>query len=161
MSACTLKIVDDYDIFLGENRQLYFKSGDKTTEVKIKQCFPWSEPGNFLSLRDKDENEVFLINSIADLDESSRRTIESYLKVAEFVMEISRFEAIVEDVELRQYIVETNAGRRIFHTKLEDWPEHLPDGSWLIEDLGGDIFKVSDFEMLDANSQKLFSTYVM
>lgn len=155
-----LKIVDDYKIYMGDNHQLTFEQSGKATQVKIKQCFPWSEPNEFLSLRDEKENEVFLIEKLEDLDVVTRLTIEEYLKTAEFVMKVEKVLHIEEDVELREYTVLTEQGKRIFHTKLEDWPEFLPDGSILIEDLAGDIFKIENLEYLDPISQKNLSPYV-
>ena len=155
-----LKIVDDYKIYMGDSEQLTFEQSGKKTQVKIKQCFPWSEPTEFLSLRDEKENEVFLIEKLEDLDVLTRLTIEEYLKAAEFVMKIEKVLHIEEDVELREYTVLTGQGKRVFHTKLEDWPEFLPDGSILIEDLAGDIFKIDDIKLLDPMSQKNLSPYV-
>lgn len=158
MSA--LQLVDDYKIYMGESHQLTFEQAGKKTEVTIKQCFPWSEPMEFLSLRDEKENEVFLIENLKDLDVLTRLTVEEYLKAAEFVMKVEKVLHIEEDVELREYTVLTEQGKRIFHTKLEDWPEFLPDGSILIEDLAGDIFKIENVNLLDPVSQKNLSPYV-
>ncbi|MFT6068512.1 MAG: hypothetical protein ACJAT2_002293 [Bacteriovoracaceae bacterium] len=155
-----LKIVDDYKIYMGDSHQLTFEKQGKKTEVKVKQCFPWSQPNEFLSLRDNKGNEVFLIEDLKELDVLTRLTVEEYLKTAEFVMKIEKIFHIEEDVELREYTVLTGQGKRVFHTKLEDWPEFLPDGSILIEDLAGDIFKIEDVSLLDPISQKNLSPYV-
>ena len=155
-----LQIVDDYKIYMGSSHQLIFERNKVKTIVEIKQCFPWSEPSEFLSLRDEKENEVFLIEKLEDLDVLTRLTIEQYLKTAEFIMKIEKVLSVEEDVELRKYSVLTIQGERIFHTKLEDWPETLSDGSIIIKDLAGDIFKVDDINLLDPISQKNLSPYV-
>ncbi|MBT3583758.1 MAG: DUF1854 domain-containing protein [Halobacteriovoraceae bacterium] len=160
MSA--LQLVDDYKIFQKQNRQLYFKKGkDQTeTEVSVKPCFPWTQPEHFLSLRDDDDNEVFLIEDLQALDFNAIEAVRHSMRPAQFILEINRINSIEEDVELRIFDVETVQGSRIFHTKLEDWPTLLDDGSILIEDLSGDTFKVEGLQRLDQRSQKILSTYV-
>ena len=147
-------------IFKKENGLLFVNYGDTEVEVHIKQCFPWSNPGEFLSLRDKDDNEVCLIDNIADLDQSSRSLIEAELSFSQFVLKVEGIEKIEEDVELRQFHVMTGQGQRVFQTKLEDWPEVLENGVVLIEDLAGDLFRIENWQELDARSKKELSPYI-
>src|SRR3989442_1973898 len=44
--------------------------------VWVRRCFPWSEPGRFLSLRDDDEEEFALVRDAAELAPASRRGLE-------------------------------------------------------------------------------------
>ncbi|MCF8059197.1 MAG: DUF1854 domain-containing protein [Bacteriovoracaceae bacterium] len=134
--------------------------GDREVEIHLKQCFPWSRPGEFLSLRDIDDNEVCLLHSLDDLDESTRKLIEEELSFSQFILNIHKVVKIEEDVELRRYLVQTKQGVRVFQTKLEDWPEVLENGTILIEDLAGDLFRIDDWRELDLESQKELSAYV-
>ena len=154
-----------FEIYMKENQQLYYRKGNgndgrKETEIFIKKCFPWSEPNRFLSLRDKDDNEICLIESLEDLDTETRETIKKYLEIVEFVMEITEIRKIEEDLELRRYEVQTVQGARIFQTELESWPEIRVDGSILIQDVGGDLFRIRSVSKLDQKSQKILQTYV-
>ncbi|MFQ5699233.1 MAG: DUF1854 domain-containing protein [Myxococcota bacterium] len=47
--------------------QLLAVRGTLEVAVRVQRCFPWSEPGRFLSLRDNDEREVALVRSPDDL----------------------------------------------------------------------------------------------
>ena len=58
----------------------------------------------------------------------SRRALEHALAEAGFVLEVMRVLAIEEEVEIRQWTVETKHGPRSFQTHLDDWPRALPDG---------------------------------
>lgn len=150
----------DIPLFLKENNLLYIVSEGKEIELHIKQCFPWSNPREFLSLRDCDDNEVCLIEDLNELDSETRGLLEEYLRSMGFVLEVTSVLEIKEDVELRQYKVDTAQGLRIFQTKLEDWPEILNDGSIVIEDLSGDLFRVKSFKELDSKSRQILGTYV-
>ena len=143
-----------------QNGLLILKYGNDWVEVFLKQCFPWSSSGSYLLLRDKDDNEVCLIEELDDLDEISRALIESEMNFSQFVLKIKKIEKIEEDVELRRFLVVTEQGRRIFQTKLEDWPEVLEGGVILIEELAGDLFRVDNYLCLDSHSQKELAPYV-
>ncbi len=142
------------------NGLLVLKYGEQWVEVFIKECFPWRSPGKYLSLRDKDDNEVCLIEDLMQLEEAARLLIEEELNFSQFVLEILSIEKIEEDVELRRYLVQTAQGERIFQTKLETWPELLEDGEVMIEDLAGDLFRIKNVNRLDEKSRQELSPYI-
>ncbi len=144
----------------GKNGILCVSHESSDTEVSIKQCFPWSGPDEFLSLRDSDDNEVYLIKDINELDETSQRLIQEELNFSQFVLKVSQVKKIEEDIELRQFHVVTEQGERVFQTKLEDWPEVLESGIITIQDLAGDIFRIEDWQSLDFKSKKELSAYI-
>src|SRR4051812_4280868 len=118
---------------VGGGRLIAVVGGDAIA-VRLRQCFPWSEPGRHLSLRDRDEREVVLVEDPALLPLASRHALEQALADAGFVLEITRVLDIEEEVEIRQWTVETEQGRRSFQTHLDDWPRLLPLGALLIRD---------------------------
>lgn len=134
--------------------------GIERITVQLRQCFPWSEPRRFLSLRDADENEVALIDDIATLDPESRQAIERSLATAAFVLDITRVLSIEEEVEIRHWTVDTRSGRRSFQTRLDDWPLVLPDGALLIRDVGSDLYRCRQPSMLDGHSRSLLWSFV-
>src|SRR4051794_12930666 len=71
--------------------------------VRLRQCFPWSEPGLHLSLRDEDDREVAIVDDPAELDAESRGAIEQALAEAGFVLDVTRVLSIDEEVEIRQW----------------------------------------------------------
>ncbi|MEC7277506.1 MAG: DUF1854 domain-containing protein [Bdellovibrionota bacterium] len=143
-----------------ENGILCLKYGEREVEVFLKQCFPWTTPGRFLSLRDKDDNEVCLIEDLEQINNEARALLKEELAFSQFVLNIINVKNIEEDVELRRFQVETSQGLRVFQTKLEDWPEVLENGTILIEDLAGDLFRITNWRELDSHSQKELSPYV-
>ena len=128
--------------------------------VRLRQCFPWSEPNRHLSLRDEDDEEVALVEDPASLEPESRRALEEAVAEAGFVLEVVRVLAIEEEVEIRQWKVETKHGPRSFQTHLDDWPRTLPMGGLLIRDVGGDLYLLAAPGQLDRRSKELLWAFV-
>jgi hypothetical protein len=134
--------------------QLLVRENDRDVAVKAFQCFPWSGPGTFISLRDADEEEVVLIESLDELDGESREAVEHALVGAGFVMEIQAIESIEENFEIRNWKVKTLQGARKFQTLLDDKLREVPGGGLLAEDVSGDLFFIKNYEALDQKSKK-------
>ncbi len=128
--------------------------------VWVRRCFPWSEPGRFLSLRDDDEEEFALVRDVAELAPASRRVLEEALVAAGFVFEVTRVVAIEEEIEIRHWQVETRQGPRAFQTRLDDWPRLLPHGGLLVRDVAGDLYHLADPQALDRKSRALLWAFV-
>src|SRR5262249_36430671 len=82
---------------------LWAMKGEEERAVSVRRCFPWSEPGQHLSLRDADEEEFALVRNPAELDPRSRAALERALAVAGFVFEVTRVLEIEEEVEIRRW----------------------------------------------------------
>ena len=128
--------------------------------VRLRQCFPWSEPHRHLSLRDDDDEEVALIEDPATLPSESRQALEQALAEAGFVLEVTRVLSIEEEVEIRQWKVETKHGPRSFQTHLDDWPRALPKGGLLIRDVAGDLYLLASPREMDRRSRELLWAFV-
>ncbi|MDF2771822.1 MAG: hypothetical protein K0S86_1316 [Geminicoccaceae bacterium] len=135
-------------------------TGDRPVPVRLRQCFPWSEPGLHLSLRDEEEREVAIIDDPAQLDDESRQSLEHAIAEAGFVLEVTRVLSIEEEVEIRQWTVETLQGHRSFQTHLDDWPRILPSGGLLIRDVAGDLYRFSSPRTMDKESRELLWAFV-
>jgi uncharacterized protein DUF1854 len=127
--------------------------------VRVRQCFPWSEPHRHISLRDGEDREVLYVDDPAGLSESSRDALERAVAEAGFVLEVTRVLSIDEEVEIRQWSVETRHGNRAFQTHLDDWPRLLPNGAILIRDVGGDLYRMVVSDM-DKRSRDLLWAFV-
>jgi hypothetical protein len=144
----------------GSDGRLLVILEDRVVSVRLRQCFPWSEPHRHLSLRDDDEREVVFVDDPALLEAESRRALERALAVAGFVLEVTRVVEIDEEVEIRQWTVETAQGSRSFQTHLDDWPRVLPGGALLIRDVAGDLYRLPEPGNLDAKSRELLWAFV-
>jgi hypothetical protein len=138
-----------------EAGQLLLRNQHGSIPVAPVPCFPWSEPENYISLRDESGREVAFIHSAAELDHSSRAALELTLRQAGFVFIVTSIEKVEDEFELRTWSVNTRQGSRSFQTKLEEWPRILENGAVIIRDLSGDFYQIEDQAALDPASQKL------
>ena len=148
------------ELRIGSDGRLMAVFNGRTIPVTLRQCFPWSEPTRHLSLRDDEDEEVVLVDDPALLDRASRDALERALAEAGFVLEVTRVVSIEEEVEIRQWEVETRQGSRAFQTHLDDWPRALPMGGLLIRDVGGDLYRLPATSELDSRSRTLLWAFV-
>jgi hypothetical protein len=143
-----------------QDGQLWARRRGEERAVFVRRCFPWSEPTDYVSLRDADEKEFALIRSLDELDDASREVLEQALAEAGFVLEITAIASVDEEVEIRNWRVETRQGPRSFQTRLDDWPRQVPSGGTLIRDVAGDLYYVKDPASLDKKSRELLWAFV-
>jgi hypothetical protein len=143
----------------GDGRLLALVDG-KMVGVRLRQCFPWSEPTRHLSLRDAEDEEVAYVADPAELAPASREALARALAEAAFVLDVRRVVSVEEEVEIRQWRVETAQGPRTFQTHLDDWPRTLPGGGLLIRDVAGDLYRIAEPGGLDARSRELLWAFV-
>lgn len=144
----------------GGDGRLLAVVGGKVVPVRLRQCFPWTEPSRHLSLRDVEDEEVAFVEDPADLAPGSRDALERALAEASFVLDVLRVVSVEEEVEIRQWRVETVQGPRAFQTHLDDWPRTLPNGALLIRDVAGDLYRIGDPKGMDARSRELLWAFV-
>jgi len=125
------------------------------TLARAVRCFPWSEPGHHISIRDNEGNELMYVDDPRRLDEASRHALEAALTTAGFVIDVTGVDAIVEEVEMRCLKVRTRHGPRSLQTALDAWPRRAPNGDVLLEDIAGDIYRIPPVEKLDRRSRRL------
>ena len=140
--------------------QLWADLDGEERAVRVHRCFPWSEPGRFLSLRDTDNEEFALVESVDELCAGSRRVLEEALVEAGFVLEVTGVIDVIEEVEIRIWKVETRQGVRTFQTPLDDWPSQIPGGAIVIKDVAGDLYHIADPEAMDDRSRKWLWAFV-
>lgn len=144
----------------GEDGRLWLRTKDAEKVVRVHRCFPWSEPGRFLSLRDAEDRELAMVPTLTDLDPRSRGALETALLEAGFVLRVTRIMEVDEEVEIRSWKVETEQGPRSFQTRLDDWPWEVPGGGIVIRDVAGDLYHVADPGALDQESREWLWAFV-
>ena len=159
MTALEIHRPDSLHLRTASDGRLIAYTAPGPVPVRVRQCFPWSEPYRHLSLRDADEKEIAFVADPESLGAESRAALERALAEAGFVLEVTRVVSIDEEVEIRQWDVETRHGPRSFQTHLDDWPRPLPGGGLLIRDVGGDLYRLTVTE-LDKASRELLWAFV-
>ncbi len=127
---------------LTENKDLFYLINNDWVKIQLKSCFPYESKFKYLSLLDNDGKELGLIDDLEKLEEQQKFYILKYLEFKSFEFMIEGIYKIEEDFGVRAFEVRTQSGDKKFQTGLDDWPELLDDGSFLIKDLFGDIFRI-------------------
>ena len=143
-----------------DDGQLWAERGGEARAVRVRRCFPWSEPTRFVSLIDDEKKEFALVPDVGRLEAPSRIALENALAEAGFVLQVERIESVREEVEIRTWEVRTRQGPRSFQTRLDDWPRDVPGGGYVIRDVAGDLYHVADPSTLDPRSRELLWAYV-
>jgi hypothetical protein len=151
---------DELVLRTAEDGRLMALVDGELVAVRLRQCFPWSEPHRHLSLRDGDDEEIALVDDPAALAAESRIALERAIAEAGFVLDVTRVLSIEEEVEIRQWVVETAHGKRSFQTHLDDWPRVLPKGGLLIRDVAGDLYRLTAPKQMDRRSRELLWAFV-
>jgi hypothetical protein len=146
------KFKDSYEM-------LYLCNGDYIP-VTVVQSFPRSKPNEFLSVQNKENKEVLLIENVDSLDEECKGEIIKYLQFKNFSLEIKAIISIEEEYGLRSFFVDTKAGKRKFQTEAQSWPKTDGLGRVELEDISGDVFFIKNLNDLDQKSFILISDYV-
>ncbi|MEM7673227.1 MAG: DUF1854 domain-containing protein [Verrucomicrobiota bacterium] len=123
-------------------------------------CFPWSNKGTFISLRNDEGVELALVEDLFRLLPDDQEKIRNALDAGEFTFEITQIFEIQRDFELRVWKVDTNRGRRQLQTMLDDFPQILENGRIVITDLAGDIYEIRDRAALDKASLKMLWAFI-
>jgi hypothetical protein len=148
------------DLWRGEDGQLWVRSEGNVRAVRVVRCFPWSDPGRYVSLRDSDDEEVALVSDLSELGPGARRALTRALVEAAFVLEIEAILAVEEEIEIRTFRVRTKQGLRSFQTLRDEWPRELPGGGLLVEDVVGDLYLVRDPTAMDGKSRRLMWAFL-
>lgn len=128
--------------------------------VSVRRLFPWSGAGTHVSLRDDENQEFAFVAESAGLGPESVEVLDDALRMAGFVLEVTRVLEVDEEIEIRVWRVETRQGPRVFQTRLDDWPRELPGGGILIRDVAGDLYHVPDPDALDRRSRETLWAFV-
>jgi hypothetical protein len=150
------------ELWRGADGRLWGRSQAEPEPRSVRVCrlFPWSEPAQYVSLRDADDEELALVREPSELDPKSRSALELSLAEAGFVMEIEALNSVEEEIEIRTFEVQTSQGPRTFQTERDEWPRQLGKSGLLIRDVAGDLYAVRHPEQLDARSQKLLWVFL-
>ena len=134
--------------------------GDVQERVSALPCFPLQSVRSHISVINEKGKEVLFITDLGDLERKDRRAVEEALKTYGKNLEIQSIVSIEEDYELRKFSVVLAGGKkRTFFTPLDEWPS-VSCKSVNFEDIAGDIYTISDIEVLDQKSLSTLSTYI-
>ncbi len=128
---------------------------DRVVEnVTIKRAFPWSQPDRFISIRDHDGREVFLIEDLAALDAEQQALVRRWLHRHTLIPRIDSIHTIETKQGYLAWDVQTDRGRRAFRVQEREDLRSLSAGRVVVRDTRGNMYELPDMHALDPHSRR-------
>jgi hypothetical protein len=128
-------------------------------DAKVARCFPWSLPGRYVSILDKDGKEIALLETLEGLNEQSRRVVQEQLATTVFNPVIRRVIGHKHEFGITSITAETDRGTVTFQVRSRDDVRTLSPTRALFRDADGNVYELPDVTRLDAASRKHLEHY--
>ena len=152
-------LIEKLIFIANENKTLALKyDGREYSSIKLKRCFPFLSPNQFISVIDSDSNEE--IGIIKDLNELSKEQLDLANIELEFRYFVPIITKVIKVKEKRNFAtldVITNAGKKTI--TLQDIPFNINlhhNGQVIIKDVDGNLYEVSNEYLLSKDSNAKF-----
>jgi hypothetical protein len=131
------------------------KGDDEPVEnVRVARCFPWTNRGEYISVRNADGKELHLLRTLDGIDADSRALIDQELTAQEFFPRITAVLSTEQRFDLTLWQVETDRGPTALRVKDSEDIRHLDDKRILVKDRAGGLFEIADFGALDPRRRR-------
>lgn len=126
--------------------------------VKIARAFPLSKPDRYIGLRDGNDKDIGLLQTLEGIDDTSRKIISEELDRRYFMPVWQRTVRIKEEYGVVEWEMMTDRGLRTFHLRnIKDSVQHLTATRVLVSDTDGSRFEVTDTDALEPKSYDVLS----
>lgn len=123
--------------------------------VSLHRAFPFSYGDDYLSVRDKDGNEIGMIRTLAEFPHETQRLLRDELERRYFAPHIQRIVRIKEEFGYAYWEVETDRGPRRFTIRgVQESVLPIDEDRILIIDVDGNRFEIPSVSALDPRSYR-------
>ena len=130
-------------------------------EVEVTRLFPLSDPDCYLTVHDKDNEEIGIIARLSELDHENRNLILEKLERRYLMPIIRRVINVKERFGTAEWEVETSRGKRKFTMRnLRENISKVTPYRYLLRDVDGNRFDVHDLRELDSTSKGFLLRYL-
>jgi hypothetical protein len=133
---------------------------EDVADVRIRRSFPWTSPGKFISIRNKEGKEVLLIDDLAALPAGLRATIDAHLGATNFIPRILRVLNVDVRFGFQQWRVQTDRGPAEFRVQEREDIRFMPDGRFCVKDADGNLYELPPLHELDENTRRAIDAVV-
>jgi hypothetical protein len=130
--------------------------GEWKESVHLHRAFPLSAPDEFISVREEDNKEHGVIESLSKLSKSDQELVQQELDRRYFTPAITRINSLKSDASMWKFEVETTRGPSDFYVRnWRDNAHELTPGRWQITSVDGGRYEILNLDLLDDKSQIL------
>lgn len=120
---------------------------------QVARAFPWRYVDQWIGIRDENDNDIGMLESIVGLDSESTQVLHSELARRYFIPTIIQVHKATKEYETVTWDVLTDKGKQIYHVhQLRESVHKLDDGRIVITDRHGSRFAFSSIQALDKQS---------
>ncbi|HLO97742.1 MAG TPA: DUF1854 domain-containing protein [Fimbriimonas sp.] len=131
-------------------------AGTVHENVHLLRAFPLSSPNEYISVRDKEDKELGVIEKLEGMDPDSRKVADEELTRRYFTPAITKIKALKNDASMWWFDVETSRGPSDFYVRnWRDNAHELTPGRWQITSVDGGRYEILNLDELDDRSQIL------
>ncbi|WP_044878464.1 DUF1854 domain-containing protein [Paenibacillus sp. IHBB 10380] len=131
------------------------EEGKKYKGVKLIRTFPLTMPNQYISVRSEADEEITMIADLSLLEDESRREAEQELQRYYMIPTIEKIISLKRTGSEWLWVVDTSYGRTTFRmNEMHESLHPLSLVSWILSDIEGRRFIISDIQVLDGNSLK-------
>ena len=129
---------------------------DLHSNVHLIRAFPLSKPHEMISIRDAENKEFGIIESIDSLEPSSKSLAQDELDRRYFTPQITKINSLKNEASMWRFNVETTRGHSDFFVRnWRDNAHELTSGRWQITSVDGGRYEILNLDDLDDKSQIL------
>ena len=126
------------------------KEPERYERINAFRTFPLSAGDQYLSLRDREGDEIGIVESLEDLAPAQAALLRDELDRRYFTPLIQRVASLKEEFGYSYWTVDTDAGRRRFTVQSgKNNVTMVGEGRLVIVDVDGNRFEVADYTRLD------------
>lgn len=120
--------------------------GDRSwREVRIARAFPLSDPDRYLGLRDGNDKDIGILETLHGLNAEALSIIEEELERRYFTPQVTRVDSVVEEFGVVTWEVDTTKGpRRFLVRNLKDSSFTLGASRVMMTDVDGNRYEFPD-----------------
>ena len=132
---------------------------DRYPRVHLYRSFPLSRSTEYISVRDKDDKEIGIIEDLGEFPSKIIRLLEEELERRYFTPTIREIKSLKQEFGYTYWDVVTESGFCRFTVKMGDnTVRHISESVLLIFDVDGNRFELPEYESIDSKHLKIVET---
>jgi hypothetical protein len=154
-AACTCRRNDTGGL------DIEIRDGDSFLDVHLIPTFPLSRRRKMVAVRDRDGEEVALIDDVARLNADSRQVAEEELERAYFMPRITEILEAEEELNVLTLECETDRGPRTVQIRnARRSIRKLPHNRVVIRDVDGNRYEIRNLDALSLYARNALTQYI-
>lgn len=137
------------------------KAGEKMGRVKLRRCYPYTEPSEYIAVCDLEDNELGILRDLALLDPQSQESTEKELAARYFCPALTEIKSVKEKMGHFYFEVMIGSTKKNFTVRnITNNVRLTGDDTVLIFDMDGNRFVIPQFSKIPSKSRKLLEPYL-